>query len=267
MFITGLFRVPHEICAEQYARAILNYTKTGPLEEVHFVNNDSKSDILPIIHKVFSEMITNERQSPFPRDHYLPMLSAKQPDVNAYAVSDKQNRKNTCRGKPTSGTDNKPVLSLDRFVAPDVFINVSYEMKDEKLIFGADGACPLFVYLGDIFCIDGIEAVVCSDNKNGEGKGMIAKRLHELGGKRFSEAKAEEFKIPRRVSDVVTTCSGANIKYKFVLTVVISRNFSGRLDSAYRNVLEDARRQNIQSIVLPLLGTGIFYISCLLKIP
>lgn len=96
IYFIGLFAVPQEICATQYARAVLQLADSdSTLDEIHFVDTNQK--MIDIVHRIFRKMIEKDKD-PMVNDSYLP-TSASDPASLAVGgtEADKSVRKYTVR--------------------------------------------------------------------------------------------------------------------------------------------------------------------------
>ena len=125
----------------------------------------------------------------------------------------------------------------------------------------------LIVDTGSIFEKDHIDAVVCSEDKDGHGKGYIARKLVEKGKVRYSSAKATAFRTAKSVQyGNVIVCKGEDTGFKKVLhTIMWNKNpkdseneRQDKFRKMFKAVFRKAVSEKCQSVVIPLLFTGKF---------
>lgn len=108
-----------------------------------------------------------------------------------------------------------------------------------------------------------VDSVVCSDKKDGRGKGFIAKTLLDKGGRKYKSAVEKAFKRDVKFGDVVSV-NGEGTGFRKVLLAVMwdkdpadsekqrEDKFRKMFMSVFRRVVKEKHR----TIVMPLLFTG-----------
>ncbi|XP_053406803.1 uncharacterized protein LOC123546492 isoform X2 [Mercenaria mercenaria] len=240
---SGAFGVPKEICAEQYARAILEFGgKNKSLREIHIVDNNH--EMIDIVHKTFFTMITERKPTPFTLSIYVEQSAgqATLTDERTKNTDDRRNFKCTGRDRPKSTTD---------FIREELL----YKSYGDKLVCSLASSNEVQVYAGDILHLDGITAVVCSETSKGDAKGNISKCLLEKGGPEYRRNKEMQFGSHRNIGEVITTKGGRN-KYIWIMHALVSKEDLNVLAGLYRQIFEEAKTRELQAIALPLLGTA-----------
>lgn len=222
----------------------MKYRGNNILKEIHFVDQDH--EMIEIIHETFDAMITHRKHPPY---NTLVYLDPSQAATKGAPTSSGSGRTvmNTANDRPEQRKHETEMESRT--------ILVSYVSDRVKLICTFAPAYRLEVYNGDLLSLSGVNAIVCSENKAGEGKGVIAKLLLQNGGKRYKNLKAAQFTSWQNPGDVITTAGGRNI-YKWIMHAVLSLKDPSSIASAYGNILTEARTRDIGSVALSLLGTG-----------
>ncbi|XP_053390223.1 uncharacterized protein LOC128553131 isoform X2 [Mercenaria mercenaria] len=240
---SGAFGVPREICAEQYARAILEFGgKNKSLREIHIVDNNH--EMIDIVHKTFSTMINERKPTPFTLSVYVEQ-SAGQATLTDEGNKNTDNRRNfkcTGRDRPNSTTD---------FIRKELL----YKSFGDKLVCSFASSYEVQVYAGNILHLDGIPAIVCSETSKGDAKGNISKFLLENGGSEYRRNKETQFGSHRNIGEVITTKGGRN-KYNWIIHALASKEDLNILACLYRRVFEEAKTRELHAIALPLLGTA-----------
>ncbi|XP_060565465.1 uncharacterized protein LOC132724600 isoform X2 [Ruditapes philippinarum] len=109
---SGIFKVPKDVCAVQYAEAILEFgDRTDVLKELHVVDKDS--DMIDIVQKIFYAMLIERKAAP----NCLSKFVDTQVEQTKMGIHDKEtntmkNMKNTGRDKPKTTEDC--VICMDK---------------------------------------------------------------------------------------------------------------------------------------------------------
>ncbi|XP_053406807.1 protein mono-ADP-ribosyltransferase PARP14-like [Mercenaria mercenaria] len=242
---SGAFGVPREICAEQYARAILEFgDKKKSLREIHIVDNNH--DMIDIVHKTFSTMITERKPAPSTLSVYV-----KQPAGQDTLTDEGKKNTNTKERESFNCTGRVIPKSTTDFIREELL----YKSYGDKLVCSLASSNEVQVYAGDILHLDGITAVVCSETSKGDTKGTISKYLLENGGWEYRRNKETQFRRQRKIGEVITTEGGRN-KYAWIIHALVSIEDLNILADLYRLILEEAKTREFQAIALPLLGTA-----------
>lgn len=222
----------------------MKYGGNNTLKEIHFVDQDH--EMIDIIHTTFDAMIKRIKLLPYNTQIYI--------DTPQAATT----------GAPTSSGSRRAVINAanDRpeqrkydTEKENSSILVSYVSDRVKLVCTFVPAYKLEIYDGDLMTLSGVDAIVCGENKAGEGKGIIAKLLLQKGGKKYKSAKASQFTSWRNRGDVITTPGGGN-SYRWIMHAVLSLKDQRSIASAYRNIFIEASTRELTSVALSLLGTG-----------
>ncbi|XP_053406843.1 uncharacterized protein LOC123546491 [Mercenaria mercenaria] len=241
---SGIFKVPKDVCAIQYAKAVMEFKGRKQLKEVHFVDLDPA--MIDIIHKTFEAMITKREKPPF--------------DVNIYLKQGKPAGINTSENRTHHKTGRRAKMYLPKHLSsksPEKSTDIvaSYKSHGSKLTCFFESEPVADVYEGNFFTLNGIEGVVCSEDGTGQAKGMIAKLLLQKGGQEYRNTKNLQFTSRRRDGEVIITPAGDNL-FKWIFHAIVPRNITEGMSPIYSNILQAAKEREIVSLALPLLGTG-----------
>ncbi|WAR22518.1 PAR14-like protein [Mya arenaria] len=218
---SGLFGVPHEICAKTYANAVHQFSKSPrALEEIHFV--DISHDMTKAIQDVLKEVTVKGHEVAINTKNY-------------------QNTSNTNEVTKLTGRGKTPRPKKCCLSALETFY------LDDNII--------IIVQIGDITMLQEVNAIVCSDSGHGKNVGIIAQKLYERGGTDYQKEKNEKFETWKKVSEVVGT-AGGDTDFKHILHAVVPQKDLPSLKKTYRNVFKMAKSLKVESIAIPLLGTG-----------
>ena len=109
-----------------------------------------------------------------------------------------------------------------------------------------------------------VDGIVCSDRKDGQGKGFIAKTLLETGGQKYKMAVERAFKQKVQYGDVVVVKEGAAGFRRVFLAVpwqkdptVTESQRENKFRSIFKAVFTKVVAENCKTIVMPLMFTGI----------
>ncbi|XP_053374234.1 uncharacterized protein LOC123534097 [Mercenaria mercenaria] len=248
---SGLFGVPRDVCAIQYAEAVKKFSRRKQtLSEIHFV--DESHDMIDIIQKAFKAIITDGKQAPFDINVYLDRPTADGAPSLVYYNKGKTTPKNTARDRPKHLIPKNETLK-------DIYqsdLNAAYIFERKKLKCYFPSNCVVEVYDYDIMRISGVDAIVCSENREGDAKGMIANSLLKEGGRDYSRMKAVQFSGSRKYGEVITIPGGRN-RFKWVMHAVVSRKDHHIIPVIYRKIFTETMTRNITSLALPVMGTGV----------
>ena len=243
--------MPKELCAVQYAKALLEFNMhVHKLTEIHIV--DMNHDMIDIIHQVFDLMVNQKRSIDLDLMRYC--------QVGAMGGGDTEDRKSHSKNEAGHMSVNK-AFANDESEHNKMGLNVTYINDGSKLkcLFTPD--MEVHIYEADILKIQGVHVLVCSENRQGEAKGEISSQLVQTNGKEYRNEKSKKFKkAPKNYGDMVFT-SGGKSNFALIIHAISPRNQMKALNMMYMNLFERFVNENINSVALPLLGTGIFYVK------
>ncbi|XP_060557028.1 uncharacterized protein LOC132717558 [Ruditapes philippinarum] len=252
---SGKFDVPQEVCAVQYAEAIKMFTKerrSKNVKEIHFI--DQNRNMVEIIQKTFQDVIHDGKHSPYNMNLYIERSSVDKSGGASVTDNDMKSPTRNTVLKTSIYIPSQQNLSKKDFAEYDKQVSYIQDRKTLKCFFPPGNVVE--VYDADILSLSDVEAIVCSENKQGEAKGMIAQALLKVGGDPYSYAKMKEFYKYKNSGDIITT-QGGKCGFQWVMHAIISRKCKQNVvPIVYRNVLLETRRKNISSLALPILGTG-----------
>ncbi|KAH3856105.1 hypothetical protein DPMN_098685 [Dreissena polymorpha] len=217
---SGLFKVPEELCAVQYANAVLSFKRGDRVHEILFVD----------INLHMTKLI-----------------------VSTFDVLKRQNKTigidcNTYIEKPTkSDQHEKGAKCYDNLPSSSCIY--------EGLL---TGSVSLNIHIGDITRLNGVQMVVCSDNKAGSNAGSIARQLYKLGGDSYRHLKANAFHERQGklgIGDVVIT-DGGKLSFEMVMHVIVPQDQMPEMHYVYRRLFKEASVLGVSSVAVPLLGTA-----------
>ncbi|KAL5021577.1 hypothetical protein ScPMuIL_000732 [Solemya velum] len=251
----GVFGVPKNKCAEQYAEAVLTFSKTTDVKthvrEIHFMDKDF--GIVWDIENAFSRKFDNaaaaqsikhdagqtsasgygsgsgtqtsnsghrmmtRSKSNEPQDSYAGVVKQK-----SYPTTDVSNTRNTDDSSLT--TNQKKYLQI---VAnqPDIKYPKCEQTttKDGQLysIFRLQENFDVHVYRGDIL-ESNVAAIVCSESMDKQKQGVLSKKLSEKGGKAYLKAKEDEWTYANKsLAEVFISKAGGKLKCNRVIHVFV----------------------------------------------
>ena len=122
----------------------------------------------------------------------------------------------------------------------------------------------LLLSTGGVFDKHNIDAVVCSEEKSGQGKGFIARELVKRGPVKYKFSKAEAFRGMRIQFGDVVVCNGCETGFKKVFHTVLGFKKPDeteierkkRFTNMFKAVLHSVTSEKCQTVVMPLLFTG-----------
>ncbi|XP_060563385.1 uncharacterized protein LOC132722827 [Ruditapes philippinarum] len=253
---SGKFDVPQEVCAVQYAEAVKMFTRerrSKNVKEIHFI--DQNRNMVEIIQKTFQDVIHDGKHSPYNMNLYIERSSVDKSGGASVTDNDKKSATRNTVWKTSKYISSQQNLPKKTFAEYDEQASYIQDSKKLKCFFPPGNVVE--VYDADILSISDVEAIVCSENKQGEAKGMIAQALLKVGGDLYSYAKIKKFsKLKINYGDIITT-QGGKCGFQWVMHAIITRKCQPNFVSiVYRNVLLETKRKNISSLALPILGTG-----------
>lgn len=227
--LTGIFGVPKELCAVQYAKSLLRVgSSLTRLQEIHFV--DIKPEIVKCIQRVFASMINNKEKPPYNSSDFVTVgtLSRRQ-KLNKGANKVQQNESE----------------HLD-FNTEQVYPKCSHVQNDFVVAYVKD--VKVIVHRGDIWNIHGVDGIVCPE----VSKEDISSHLEELCGSSYVKEKNKRLK--ERVKNNVIVTSGGRSTYKAVLHAIVPDQ-ADELLALYKTVFKACQTQGLQTIAMPFLAT------------
>ncbi|XP_053390228.1 uncharacterized protein LOC128553135 isoform X2 [Mercenaria mercenaria] len=248
MISSGLFHVPKEVCAIQYAKALKEFSSTrSSLREIHFV--DKSRDMIDIVRTTFDAMITHGKPAPFDTSKFI--------EQTGTAGADGSGRwktfRNTARDRPKSVTK-----ALNMNPDRDFTVNAAYKSNSMKLTckLEVDTQLEVQVYESDIVNLKDIDAVVCSEDRAGNAKGIVSRLLLKKGGDEYKQEKASRFKCQPIFGEIITTPGGGN-SYSWIMHAIIPRKDPNAIPLMYRKIFQEVESKGYTSVAIPLLGTGV----------
>ena len=251
----AIFSVPEEMCAVQYAKAILNYssgnaTNSDRLKEIHFI--DKNPSIIRLIQKTFKTMIEDQKETDYDIMKYVTKTSPGYGNASGYSRSIRRTADTRDMGKTL------PV----------------FEETSEGCVLHAENSSRVVVYDGNILEAHKkhITCIVCADDNTGRGKGGLANALMSNSrGFSYGMDKHEAFncKWPKEGDLVIS--SGKGTGYENVLHAVLwgtgrATDQKGVVLEAYKNILKESSWRKFSTVAIPILGTGIKLFRCIVTI-
>ena len=191
---TGIFGVPRELCAVQYAESILR-SNPKTLQEIHFV--DCKSQVVKLIQHVFNVMITNKHAAPYNTSDY---------------ISSKQSRKKSTQ-IDTSTTTNEQAQTVSDEPIP------KYTYRPDCLKLSYASNVNVCIYKQDIWDLQNIQGIVCPVFADTDS-GAIASHLKDNGGISY---RKEKKKFLKELSADVFQTTGGLSNFKEVVHAFVPR--------------------------------------------
>ena len=256
--ISAIFAVPEEICAVQYAKAILKYSQGSAsngqkLKEIHFI--DKNVSIIKLIQKTFQAMIAEKKETDYNVMRYVTEHRVRDTGYSTSSARRTSNYGNQSQLKQTE----TPVS----FETPECF-----EMH-------AGNESHVNVYIGNILEAHRrhVTAIVCSDDDMGRGNGGIAVALKNKAQSFSYETEKRKAFFSKTNAGEVVVSAGQGTGFQTVLHAILwstGRNVGQVPDQkevvikAYKNIFETCRR-GLTSVALPLLGTGKYSYRCVVE--
>jgi hypothetical protein len=227
------------------------------VKEIHFI--DQNRNMVEIIQKTFQDVIHDGEHSPYNMNLYIEKSFSDKNDGASVTDNDKKSPTRNTVWKTSIYIPSQKNLSMKNVAEYDPHASNIEDSEKLKCVFPPGNVVE--VYDADILSISNVEAIVCSENKQGEAKGMIAQALLKEGGHLYSSAKMKKFyKLKNHYGDIITT-QGGRCGFQWVMHAIITRKCQQNVvPIVYRNVLLETKRKNISSLALPILGTGISYL-------
>ena len=228
----GIFGMPLDICAKQYATAVLSASAEidgSSLKEIHFVDIDPKK----VIHmkQTFSSVFNDSA-------HWIPELSLS---INSASVRPLDN--------PTWE------IFLPKYVKcskGDVICH-KYQLKQDFSVL---------VYTGNIVH-SATNAIACLEDKALKHNNACTKAIFDFGGK---ELKTEVDKYRQKelqCGDILTVDAGKKFdETVLIVMAIVSENpengqkWLENINICNANVLQKALQEGIYNMAIPLFGAG-----------
>ena len=237
-FFEGVYGVPKPWCAEEYARAVYDYSsnpnRLTVLKEIHFV--DISEEMLNETKKAFQTVLygTDTRESKDNRDGH-----AKYDSTNYRKVE-----------------DQRPKHQYPKW----------YKRYD-KWVFELKQDFRVVIYTDNITQFN-TGAIACSQDANLRCTGGIAKALSKMAGSSFQEnlKRIQRKGMKLKTGDVVITEPG-NLNCVAIYHIV-SPDFTTQIGqkacdgflkdfhTGYVNCLHEVRKRGVSKIAIPLFGCG-----------
>lgn len=232
---SGVYGVPKPWCAEEYARAVYDYSsnlyRSSLLKEIHFV--DISDEMLSEIKKAFQTVLygTDTRELKEDKDEHANYESTN------YRKAEYQQQK----------------LKYPKWYK-----------RDEKWVFELKQDFRVVIYTGNIAHFN-TGAIACSQDSNLRSTGGIARALSKMAGPSFQDnLKGKGKKL--KTGEVVTTEPG-NLNCAAIYHVV-SPDFTSQVGqkasdgflkdyyAGYVNCLCEVGKHGLSKIAIPLFGCG-----------
>lgn len=152
-----------------------------------------------------------------------------------------------------------------------------FKMKDEQFgpqaakVFSFQNKMLVKIYTGSIVRFKG-DALICSNDDGMSGSGPLAKAVAAAGGSKYNESyskmkKKSQYGLYKWKLGDVETCSGGDLKVRFVVQAVIQSMFRTDQESlkSYKTTLMKIfytinSYNNSTKFAMPLIGAGIWSI-------
>ncbi|KAL3865236.1 hypothetical protein ACJMK2_006851 [Sinanodonta woodiana] len=261
---SGIFAVPRDMCTEQYAQAVIHYSKTRTslvLQEIHFI--DMVPDIVNDMQLAFKRHLScdgNAKHKVNSGDQ-TPAINNQAGRVHGNNQHDTTPEKNV---GAASLKDVRQTEEKQNLLAP-VWPKFEEQIVKEKNfhVYRPNENMAVYIYTADITKLTGIAAVVCSDDIRGNGYGAVASALLEIGKSTYKSVKKKAFEKEARFGDVIVTLGGDS-NFDLVIHAVVP-SFKDKISSqrhrelvqiCYDKILNDANNWGKASLAIPFIGTG-----------
>ena len=243
------------MCAVQYARAIQRYSQgsasnSQTLTEIHFI--DKNPSIVRLIQKTFQTTFDEGKETDYDIKRYVTDNLAAKSGYSNFQERHTSGTSYHSQGKQTE--------------MPVIFENQEY------CEIHAGNESHVHIYVGNILEAHKkhAEAIVCSDDAMGRGKGGLARALIDKA-RNFDYGKTEKRRAfrERKKTGQIAISSGQGTGFQHVLHAILwgSGESEGHLEEqkeivfkAYTNIFFEACRQHLRSVALPILGTGKYFL-------
>ncbi|KAL3865237.1 hypothetical protein ACJMK2_006852, partial [Sinanodonta woodiana] len=259
---SGIFSVPRDMCTEQYAQAVIHYSKTRTslvLQEIHFI--DMVPDIVNDIQLAFKRHLSCDGNA----KHKVNSGDQTPAFNNQAGRVHGNNQHDTTPEKDVGAASSKDRQTGEKqnLLAPvwpkfeETFVN-----KQKFHVYRPNQNMAVYIYTADITKLTGIEAVVCSDDIRGSGHGAVASALLQIGKSTYKSAKKKAFEKEARFGDVIVTLGGDS-NFDLVIHAVVP-SFKDKISPqrhrelvqiCYNKILDDTNNWGKESLALPFIGT------------
>ncbi|KAL3864667.1 hypothetical protein ACJMK2_006329 [Sinanodonta woodiana] len=257
---SGINAVPKQMCAVQYAKAVLDYSRTSgqgqALKEIHFI--DKLPDLVKLMQDTFRTMIHEGKVPDYNIHNYVASSSRNQRQQsketgrkghekhgvainNSQHVTTKPNKLSAVYYEPAmngklpncniqnsketgrKGRDNR-IESHYKTNEPNKLCPVYYEPEvnnKRHFVFQVSAKPVVCIYEGNILKLKHIDAIVCPDDSEGFGWGRIASVLKKYT--KYSKTKDKCFKKQKPDLGDLVIIDGEEIP-NVIVHVVIENN-------------------------------------------
>lgn len=227
--VLGIFGVPKELCAQQYAQSVIKCSDCcNSLKEIHFI--DTNAEMTTLIQRVFDKMITDGKSPPYDIANYKTFRPV---------------RNDKCSGREKQTERDLPMTTACSSIFP------VYKGSVENVfecVFQND--MKIITLRGDILKLQNVDCVVRTEESECELDGEIAAQLYK---KRYKGDKEKEFS-KRPCFGQVTVTDGEKTKYKKVLHATMTED--RQLPDVYREVYRQFGNLGLNSLAISLLGAS-----------
>ncbi|KAL3865218.1 hypothetical protein ACJMK2_006834 [Sinanodonta woodiana] len=251
----GKFKVPKNVCAQMYIKAIMDYSrdvKPNNVTEIHFV--DIKDDILKAIREAHENCEKSPELLDFKNLDFKNALGYAPQQGGARArtpsLSDRQSQGHH------GGASYLPceVQYLDTETMP---------FGGQQKIFKVKKRLTVRIYNGSIVKVSRVDALVCSVGTDFKG-GKLAEAFELAGGAVYTKELSNLKRTGQSVGDVAVLLEPGNLRSKHILLAImeskrittLDENTARKLKDMYVKILETANTYGMKTIALPLLGSG-----------
>ncbi|KAJ8317353.1 hypothetical protein KUTeg_005257 [Tegillarca granosa] len=266
---SGIFGVPQDLCAEVYVHSIMEFSRQSQfqfLKEIHIVDiNDIILKKICLAYQKWKKDAKSVDPIYAATNHPTLMKSTRtfsriqDSDVDMQSEHSVHESVVPQKDKSKSFRENRThvikILEIQDSTIPKTQIVVKN--------FQVGGLLEIKIYTGSIVRVSGIDAIVCSADKNFSGSGLLSQFIADAGGSRYKENFRKLQSIHRfpNIGDVYS-CKAGNIKVNYVVHVVMDQlaGVDGRYLRTYKQnitaMLEKTSAWKMKEIAIPLIGAG-----------
>ncbi|KAK3610480.1 hypothetical protein CHS0354_016670 [Potamilus streckersoni] len=267
---SGIYAVPQDMCAVQYAKAVLDYSRKSipgkSLTEIHFV--DKLPRLVKLIQDTFKTMLSDGKEPNYNVNNYVISSSVSQRRSNTTTGKGHQSHEDYQHGQ-AAGLKNAGNSSHHGLVEKIDFSPVYYESEEhgkKQSVFQISQKPVVRIYKGNVLEVKNMDAVICSDDKNGSGMWSIASELKR--NEKYKKQKEAAFKKEKPgLGDVVVTYAGEH-SYHVIFHVVIETyetkksDFECAMRKCIDKILKKAHEWvHVKKIAVPLFGIKTGYLT------
>ncbi|KAK3610484.1 hypothetical protein CHS0354_016674 [Potamilus streckersoni] len=250
---SGLYAVPKDMCAVQYAKAVFDYSRQSipgkSVKEIHFI--DKFPDIVEIIQDTFRTMIENGKVPNYDIQKYVACSASHQRQK-----SKETGRKGREKQHITANHSQYETIKLKE-MSPFCYEPIVQHTK--QFVFQVSSKPVVCIYEGDIQKVKNIDAVVCPDDIKGNGKSSIALKLAKKTKYKKQKEICFESEKPN-LGDVVITYR-KKTHFNVIVHVVIENNSTQKLEfiSIMKKSIDNILRKTnecvtVKTIAMPMFG-------------